>query len=200
MTGDFWGTAVFGASEPNETTLVSAGGFDLFVAKYDSDGHLVGVKQAGGTGWAGGQGLSVDGSGNIYVTGTFSDTAVFGASEPNETTLVSAGNADIFVAKYAIGDTDGDGIPDADDQCPNSDTRPTVIVETCDSGVTNWLLSEPLGCTITDEILKIVDGATSHGQFVARVDKFLLGLQNAGILEPNEKNAIKDCAAQSTLP
>jgi hypothetical protein len=100
VIGRFEGTAVFGASEPNETTLVNASGSDIFVAKYDSDGHLVWVKQAGGTGSAGGFGLGMDGSGNIYITGTFNHSATFGASEPNETTLVSAGSNDIFVAKY----------------------------------------------------------------------------------------------------
>jgi len=42
--------------------------------------------------------------------------------------------------------------------------------------------------------------ADSHGRFVSDVDKFLLDLQKAGILEPNEKNAIKDAAAQSAWP
>ncbi len=97
-------------------------------------------------------------------------------------------------------DSDGDGVPDEQDQCPNSDTRPTVIIGTCDSGIGNILLSEPAGCTITDEIMKLAKGANSHGQFVSQVDNFLLELQKAGILEPNEKTAIKDCAAQSNLP
>lgn len=97
-------------------------------------------------------------------------------------------------------DTDGDGVSDDLDQCPSSDIRPTVIIATCDSGIANMLFSEPAGCTITDEIMKLADGAKSHGQFVSKVDKFLLELQKAGILEPNEKNAIRDCAAQSNLP
>jgi len=97
-------------------------------------------------------------------------------------------------------DSDGDGVPDAQDQCPNSDIRPAVIVDSCDSGVVNALLTEPAGCTITDEILNLAVDAKSHGQFVSQVDKFLLELQKGGILEANEKNAIKDCASQSTLP
>jgi len=52
-------------------------------------------------------GLTVDGSGSIYATGYFGDhvaagaVATFGQGEPNETTLTSAGGADIFVAKFA---------------------------------------------------------------------------------------------------
>jgi hypothetical protein len=97
-------------------------------------------------------------------------------------------------------DADSDGVTNDQDQCPKSDTRPTIIIGTCDSGVANAVLTEPRGCTITDEILKLASGANSHGQFVSRVDHFLGELQRAGILEPNEKNAVKDCASQSSLP
>ena len=97
-------------------------------------------------------------------------------------------------------DADSDGVTDDQDQCPKSDTRPTIIIGTCDSGVANAVLTEPTGCTITDEIWKLADGANSHGQFVSRVDQFLGELQKAGILEPNDKKAVKDCAAQSSLP
>jgi FG-GAP repeat len=97
-------------------------------------------------------------------------------------------------------DSDGDGVPDDQDQCLNSDIKTTIIIGTCDSGVANAVLTEPTGCTITDEVLKLAEGANSNGQFVSRVDKFLGELQKAGILEPNEKNAIKDCAVQSSLP
>ena len=97
-------------------------------------------------------------------------------------------------------DTDGDGITDDQDMCTVSDIRPTVIVESCNSGVVNALLTEPIGCTITDEILSLAETARSHGQFVSQVDQFLRELQKADVLEPNEKNAIKDCASQSSLP
>ncbi len=40
-------------------------------------------------------GIAVDALGNIYVTGTFSNTATFGSSN-----LTSAGNSDVFMAKY----------------------------------------------------------------------------------------------------
>lgn len=98
-------------------------------------------------------------------------------------------------------DTDGDGVTDDREQCDNSDIRPTIIIGTCDSGVVNVLsMEEPAGCSITDEIMKLAADAKSHGQFLSQVDKFLQELQSDGILEPNEKNAIKDCAAQSDLP
>ncbi|MDY6986929.1 MAG: SBBP repeat-containing protein, partial [Thermodesulfobacteriota bacterium] len=101
VTGSFEGTATFGAGEANETSLTSAGGPDIFVAKYASSGALLWAKQAGGADYDEGEGIAIDGSGNCLVTGFFEGTATFGAGEANETTLTSAGNFDIFVAKYA---------------------------------------------------------------------------------------------------
>jgi hypothetical protein len=43
VTGEFSGTATFGAQ-----VLTSAGGSDIFVARYAADGSLLWVKQAGG--------------------------------------------------------------------------------------------------------------------------------------------------------
>ena len=105
VTGNFVGSATFGPGESNETTLTSAGGEDIFVAKYGASSDLVWAKRAGDTSFDGGQGIAVDGSGNSYVTGNFEDAATFGPGESNETTLTSAGFGDIFVAKY---DASGD--------------------------------------------------------------------------------------------
>ena len=95
---------------------------------------------------------------------------------------------------------DDDGVLDAQDQCSLSNLEATVIIDGCDSGIGNVLLDDPLGCNIGDEIAKLVDGAKSHGQFVSRVDKFLLKLQKTGVLAPNQKHAIKVCTSQSSLP
>jgi Beta-propeller repeat len=90
VTGYFQGTATFGT-----TTKTSAGLSDIFVAKYNSSGALQWVQSAGGTLGDGGRGIAVDASGNVYVTGWYRGTATFGT-----TTKTSAGDVDIFVAKY----------------------------------------------------------------------------------------------------
>ena len=101
VTGLFRDSANFGLGETNEITLTSAGGDDdiddIFVAKYGDSGDLVWAKRAGGTSFDSGIGIALDGAGNSYVTGLFSDSATFGPGETNETTLTGAG---IFVAKY----------------------------------------------------------------------------------------------------
>jgi hypothetical protein len=99
VTGRFQGTATFGEGEPNETTLISAPGSDIFVAKYDRDGALLWATRVGGS-FAFRLGIATTERGDSYVTGLFGGTATFGQGEPNETALTSAGGNDIFVAKY----------------------------------------------------------------------------------------------------
>jgi hypothetical protein len=100
VAGSFQGTATFGAGETNETMLVSAGDTDIFVAKFDGTGELLWAKKAGGLNGDDGKGISVDGAGNSFVTGRFRGSATFGGGEPNETTLVSTGEWETFVAKF----------------------------------------------------------------------------------------------------
>jgi hypothetical protein len=93
ITGSFQGTALYGA-----TTLTSSGSYDTYIAKVDSVGNFLWAKSAGGSSDDVGVGIALDSSGNAYITGYFSGTAVFGA-----TTLTSAGDRDIYVAKLDIG-------------------------------------------------------------------------------------------------
>ncbi len=91
VTGSFESIANFGS-----TTLSSSGSDDIFVAKMNNTGSWQWAVSAGGTGKDVGIDLSVDSSGNVYLTGTFRGTALFGSdsmtSGPNT-------NDDFFVAK-----------------------------------------------------------------------------------------------------
>ena len=100
MVGRFQGAATFGPGEANETTLTSAGDFDICVAKYNADGTLAWAKRAGGTSLDDNQGAASFADGSTVVIGYFGETATFGPGEANETTLTSAGDYDVCVAKY----------------------------------------------------------------------------------------------------
>ncbi len=101
VAGWFTSSRTFGAGEPAATTLVSAGIWDAFLLRYRPDGSLVWARRAGGAEGDKANGVAGFADGSSVVTGMFEGTAVFGAGEPGETSLVSAGQNDVFVARYA---------------------------------------------------------------------------------------------------
>jgi len=106
ITGGFSQTVRFGSPEnDDECELTSAGNYDIFLARYEPDGSLGWVRQAGGSAdyWEWGDGVTGDGAGNLYVVGDFSRDATFGAGEPNETTLSVIEEHDLFLARYDSG-------------------------------------------------------------------------------------------------
>jgi len=106
VTGYFKRTATFGSGELQETSLISAGADDIFVARYDDNGLLLWARGAGGSAPSAGQivdlgfGITLDAADNSYVTGDFERMARFGVGDVNETILNSVGGGDIFIAKY----------------------------------------------------------------------------------------------------
>jgi cold shock CspA family protein len=98
VTGYFRGTADFDPSA-GTANLTSAGQSDVFLAKYDASGNILWANRMGGTDGEGGFNLALDGSGNVVMTGFFTDTADFDPSSASAN-LTSAGFSDIFLAKY----------------------------------------------------------------------------------------------------
>ena len=93
ITGYFDSTIAF-----DSTHLVSAGGTDVFIAKYDPDGVLLWAKQVGGQNDDYASAISTDITGNCYVTGFFfiqGTITTFGT-----TTITQAGDADMFISKF----------------------------------------------------------------------------------------------------
>jgi PKD repeat protein len=89
LNGTFSGTSVFGLFN-----LTSSGIYDVFTTKLDPSGNFLWAVSAGGSSNDYGQGIAVDGVGNIYLTGYFTETANFGSI-----TINSIGGSDIFAAK-----------------------------------------------------------------------------------------------------
>ena len=100
LAGWFNDSIIFAPGESNQTTLVSNGNTDIFIARYNSNGTLVWVKQAGGTSDDHGLGITTLSDDTTVVTGTFGESATFGAGESNQTNLDSAGYYDVFIARY----------------------------------------------------------------------------------------------------
>jgi hypothetical protein len=95
VTGLFQGTATF-----TSTNMSSSGESDVFLAKYNNQGTLLWVRKGGGNSFDEAHALALDPASNVYVTGSFDATAVFGS-----TMLTNiSGFSDIFVARW-----DGNG-------------------------------------------------------------------------------------------
>jgi len=94
VTGSFSSSAKFAGK-----TLQSAGGTDIFVAKFNSQGDLRWLIQAGGTGDDVGNDIALDLQGNIYITGSFTDSATFPSADGLNKTVTGSGQT-IFLVKY----------------------------------------------------------------------------------------------------
>jgi hypothetical protein len=97
-----------------------------------------------------------------------------------------------------VQDTDGDGIPNNVDACPNSDLRPTVFVGTCNTMVPNHLFAN--GCTMADRIADVAAQARNHGAFVSGVAHLTNGWKRQRIITGAQKGAIQSCAGKAKLP
>ncbi|RYU94227.1 SBBP repeat-containing protein [Emticicia agri] len=91
LTGRFEETATFG-----NYTVESGGNKDIFIIKYNTNGDIEWLQKAGGTGNERSRCILTNAVGDIYVTGNFQETAFF-----NGQSAVSAGEDDIFLAKYS---------------------------------------------------------------------------------------------------
>jgi len=100
VAGAFHQTATFGPGELGEVVLDAVGNLDIFVARFDADGALVWVKNAGGVSDDLASAITALPDGTALVTGTYRNTATFGPGEPAETMLTSNTNHDVFVARY----------------------------------------------------------------------------------------------------
>jgi len=98
VTGGFRGTADFDPGEGVHNITVTGGYTDVFVFKWTADGAFVWAKSFGGPGWDSGLAVTVDELGNVYTTGTFTETVDFDPG-PGTWELTSAGGRDVFVSK-----------------------------------------------------------------------------------------------------
>ncbi len=96
--GDVWmGGSFRGSSTIGNFSLTNAGNADILLARYDSTGQIQEVGFTGGILQDRINELTVDNAGNLYATGTFSETCIFGAD-----TLTAIGSVDMFAAKYGF--------------------------------------------------------------------------------------------------
>lgn len=95
ITGSFNSQGTFGTN-----TFSSQGGYDIFVAKLDTNGTWLWAIKGGGSSSDYGHGVAIDNSGNVYATGYFytSGTIYFGS-----TTIPGYSYDDAYIAKIDSG-------------------------------------------------------------------------------------------------
>jgi hypothetical protein len=98
VSGTFSGSVNFGGD-----SLTSAGGSDIFIAKFDaSSGAHVWSKRFGDGDLQYGAGVAMDGNGNVVLVGSFIGAVDFGGGQ-----YVNAGigSADVYIAKFRANGT-----------------------------------------------------------------------------------------------
>lgn len=97
ITGLFRGTVSF---DGGLTSFTADGLNDSFVAKVNAGGQVQWAKRAGGSGKDGAFGIGKLADESILLAGRYFNTALFGAGDQNQTSLQSAGERDIYVARF----------------------------------------------------------------------------------------------------
>lgn len=106
--------------------------------------------------------------------------------------------------EFAMGypDFDGDGVPDNEDECPDSDLSSDIFVLGESSGVENLIHAN--GCTLADIVSLVIDDCLAdspknHGQFTRCVAQSLEALVADGWITEEQKDAFQALVAQSNV-
>lgn len=99
ISGYFQASADFDPG-PGLSRLTSNGNNDIFFAKYTSTGDFIFARSMGGTTNDSPSSLTLDGSGNIYLTGTLTSPTVDFDPGAGESTLTKIGAVDAWLARY----------------------------------------------------------------------------------------------------
>jgi hypothetical protein len=99
----------------------------------------------------------------------------------------------VVISGSATQDSDGDDVPNDEDECPNSDLNVTVVIGDNDSGVPNQL-TDIAGCTIIDLIRQLPGTVANQDEFldVTPVTEVLVA---EGLITVEEAEAIEDTAS-----
>lgn len=184
-TGSFAHTVDFDPAHPNTDGVLQSknNAENGYVAKYAADGTFQWARRMGGDGTGGfgdiGEALAVDGSGNVYVVGSFGSNADFGPFTPTSgdgfvTKLDAAGN---FQWLKTFTDGDGGGMGDV----------------ALDGGGNVYVTRSinPSGTLTNSNIFAVVDKLDPTGTSVLWEDKF----GNTGSSNINYGRGIKADAA-----
>jgi hypothetical protein len=97
-------------------------------------------------------------------------------------------------------DEDGDGVPDADDHCPDSDLDGFVQVGSVTTTIDNAAIGvDADGCSVQDLVNECEDHAKNHGQFVSCINQLANDLYKDGTITKQQRDEMKSAAAKSSV-
>jgi len=102
------------------------------------------------------------------------------------------------IANPRQADADHDRIGDACDHCPISDSRETIVIDKCDTGIANEVSDD--GCTRADAVVACAGEARNHGQFVQCVIRLANKWNRSGAITDAHRGRINRCAAHAEIP
>jgi hypothetical protein len=94
-------------------------------------------------------------------------------------------------------DSDGDGLVDADDDCPFSDLSSPLTIDGCKAGKNSV---DDFGCSIADHIADCAESAEDHDDFVDCVAALAAALQAERVITHSQEAKINFCADKSSVP
>ena len=92
-------------------------------------------------------------------------------------------------------DSDGDGILDSCDACQDSDMSNTIVIGSCNSGVSNDLFDD--GCTMVDMLKDCGQKARNHSSFVRCIATLSSFWKRQGLISGKDVGRIVNCAGSS---
>jgi hypothetical protein len=110
---------------------------------------------------------------------------------PGFTAPTDAALDSVTLTRILTDDSDGDGVPDNEDACADSDLSATVIIQGCDSEVRNTVF--PSGCTIPDLVRTCGKQHGEHGKFANCAFDLAKELKEDGVITRRQKRAIQRC-------
>ncbi len=98
VTGYFDSTADFDPG-PGNLTMATQGQYDVFISKLDTGGNLLWAKAFGGKNRSTPEGIAIDRTGAIFISGDFSDTLDFDPGPGTSFAISRDNSSDVFVTK-----------------------------------------------------------------------------------------------------
>ena len=165
ITGSYWGTAKF--DNITITGLYGMGatdGFDIFIAKYDTEGNALWANRMVERGWDRGSDVVADNYGNCYVTGGFQTALLFGNfGGPSLTATGGSGDEDIFLVKY---DSSGNFVWKTSAGGTGFDQARAITVDAENNIYVTGIISDTAAFDDTTEVISFGD----FDMFIAKYD------------------------------